>query len=87
MTLSNTAQDAADEISRLLSSHDLSDEEKGEVMRIVGDSLVRAVEQTAETHRKATLACCGPEADLAHKIADQVERNTRALIANLMAMR
>jgi len=87
MTLSTTAKHAVDDISRVLESHGLSKDEKAEVLRIVESSLLQAVEQTTQSHQQATVACCGPDADLAHKIADQVERNKRALIANLMALR
>ena len=31
--------------------------------------------------------CCGPEADLAHKIQNEMDRKRDVLIANLMAMR
>lgn len=87
MALSKTAQKAVRKIDRALGQHNLSDQEKAEILRIIGKSLMKTVEETTETHNAAMVTCCGPEADLAHKIADEVERKKQALIANLMALR
>ena len=87
MALEKTAEKAARQISEALSGYDLSEQQKQEILKIIEQSIVSAVEQTAKTHREATVYCCGPEADLAHKIAEEAERKTQALIANLMALR
>ncbi len=87
MALSKTAQKAVRKIDKALDQHNLSDQEKSEILKIIGKSLLRTVEETTETHNQATVFCCGPEADLAHKIEEEVERKKQALIANLMALR
>lgn len=87
MALEKTATRAAQEIDEALAGYDLSEQQKQEILKIIEQSIIKTVEQTTESHREATLSCCGPEADLAHKIADEVERKTQALIANLMALR
>ena len=87
MALSKTAQKAVRKIDKALGQHNLSDQEKAEILRIIGKSLMKTVEETTETHNAATVFCCGPEADLAHKIEEEVERKKQALIANLMALR
>lgn len=87
MELSKTAQKAVKKIDEALDKHDLSKQEKAEILKIIGKSLMQTVEETTDTHRQATVICCGPEADLAHKIAEEVERKKIALIANLKALR
>ena len=88
MALSKTADTrAAKKIDKALSNYDLSADEKAEILRIIGKSLEKTVEETSEQHRSATVACCGPDADLAHKIAAEVELKKQALISNLKALR
>ena len=87
MELSKTAQKAVKKIDKALDKHDLSKQEKAEILKIIGKSLMQTVEETTDTHRQAAVFCCGPEADLAHKIEEEVERKKIALIANLKALR
>jgi len=87
MALSNTAEKAAKKIDEALADYDLSDQEKSEILKIIGKSLVKTIEETTEVNREAAVICCGPEADLAHKIEEEVERKKIALIANLTALR
>jgi len=85
--LDETAQNAARSIEKTLADHGLSAEQKLEILKIIGDSLIETIETTAATHREVTAICCGPEADLAHKIQEEAERKIGALIANLQALR
>ena len=87
MALSKTAERAADEINQTLKNYDLSEAEKAEILKIIGNTLVQTIEEACEQHNAATVACCGADADMAHKIAAEVERKKQALIANLMALR
>jgi predicted amino acid dehydrogenase len=87
MTLSKTATKAARKIDKALDKYDLSNNEKAEILRIIGKSLEKTIAETTEQHQAATVACCGADADLAHKIAAEVELKNDALIANLMALR
>ncbi len=66
---------------------DLSGQQKAELAKIVERTLLKAMEEAAVTHHKATVVCCGHEADLAHKIAEEVDRASIALKANLSALR
>lgn len=50
-------------------------------------ALLDASERTHKEYREAVIACCGPEADLAHKIQEQMNKKRDVLIANLMSMR
>ncbi len=87
MALTKTAQNAAQKIDEALADYDLSDEEKSQILMIIEKSMIKTIEETTTTHHEATVVCCGPEADLAHKIQEEAERKTQALIANLMALR
>lgn len=87
MALIDTAQKAARKIDKALADYDLSEEERAQILKIIEKSMVKSIEETANSHNEATVVCCGPEADLAHKIQEEAERKTQALIANLMALR
>jgi hypothetical protein len=65
----------------------LGEPEAARVSKIVEEALVRAVNESAKSCSNAAVVSCGPEADLAHKIAEDVDRARYALIANLTSMR
>ena len=80
----------AEETTRALDAAipaDLSEVERRKVLDILERALVKSIEEATKTHREATVVCCGPEADLAHKISEEMDRANTALIANLMALR
>ena len=87
MSLDKTAQEAVNSISALLSGYGLSDPEKLDILKIVESSLIKTVEETTADNLKAASICCGHEADLAHKIQEEMNRKRDALISNLMALR
>lgn len=87
MALDKTAKKAAKKIDKALADYNLSEDEKSAILKIIGKSLIRTVEETTISHREATVECCGAEADLAHKIQHEVERKKDMLISNLMALR
>ncbi len=68
-------------------SSDLSENERKKIMQILEGALIKSIEQTTKSHHKATVICCGPEADLAHKISEEMSLANKALIANLIALR
>ena len=45
------------------------------------------MERATVAHGRATQICCGPDADKAHKIAEEVKRANVALTAKLMVLR
>ncbi|MDJ0778575.1 MAG: hypothetical protein QNJ85_11985 [Gammaproteobacteria bacterium] len=87
MALVKTALKAARKIDEALDGYDLSDAERKAILKIIEKSIVQTVEEAASEYQETTAACCGPEKDLAHKIAEEIERKHKALIANLSAMR
>ncbi len=68
-------------------SANLSEDERKKVSQILKGALIKSVEQATKSHHEATVIWCGPEADLAHKIAEEMALANKALIANLMALR
>ena len=66
---------------------DFSEDEQQRVKEIVHDLLIKAIGQTTESHKSTVVMCCGPEADMAHKLQHEMVKAQDALIANLSAMR
>ncbi len=87
MALEETAQKALRRIEDALDDYDLSDDDRKQILKIINKSLIRTVEHTSSAAREAAVICCGPEADLAHKIQEEYERKIKALISNLQALR
>ncbi len=87
MTLKTLADETVDELDRAFPDVSLSDEVRQKISRIVERTLIKAVEHTTSAHRTATVIGCGPEADLAHKINEQLELSNVSLTANLSALR
>jgi len=87
MTDKHTADKTTASIISALSRCDLSDTEKQQILEIISASLVNVVETTTDHHIKATVRCCGPEADLAHQIRHETNLKKKALIANLLGSR
>lgn len=65
----------------------LEEKDVAALSEIIHEALTAAVNESAKTYSNRAVVCCGPEADLAHKIAEDMERARYALIANLTSMR
>lgn len=61
--------------------------EKEAILEIVGRAMSDASNRTHREMKETAIVCCGPEADLAHKIQEQMDKKRDMLIANLSAMR
>lgn len=86
MPLKKIAENAIDKIcEKVLVS--LSDDERIAVQRIVEQAIVDATVSATQRCHRIVKQQTGPEADLAHKIAEQMRDAETALIANLMGMR
>jgi hypothetical protein len=66
---------------------DLPAEEREAILKIVQQAVLEASNRTHKELKEAAVICCGPEADLAHKIQEQMDKKRDMLIANLMSMR
>ena len=86
MSLKTLADQTVGKINAALQTP-LNDAETKAVSRIVEDAFIKAVNESTAKCGDAAVVCCGHEADLAHKIAEDVERARYALLANLGSMR
>ncbi len=86
MSVNSLAEDVVSQIKNNLSSP-LTESEILALSEIIDKALVAAVNQSTERYTQAVTRCCGPEADLAHKIAHEVDLTQKALIANLNSLR
>ena len=68
-------------------SADLPAEERDAILKIVQQALLDTSKRTHTACSEAAVVCCGPEADLAHKIQEEMDKKRDMLIANLMSMR
>ena len=66
---------------------DLSAADRKAIRDIVRQGLMDASKRTHREMKDTAIIACGPEADLAHKIQEQMDKKRSVLITNLMAMR
>ncbi len=86
MNIKKLVDESVDEISNAITSN-LSDSEKLEVRKIVQAMMTKTIKATSNSCTSAVVLCCGPEADLAHKIEHELKISQKVLIANLIGMR
>lgn len=86
MSLKSLADQTVAKINQALPTP-LNPAETKAISRIVEDAFIKAVNESTAKCGDAAVVRCGPEADLAHKIAEDVERARYALLANLGSMR
>jgi hypothetical protein len=85
MNLEKLSKRVTQELDVALS--DLQQGEREEILEIVQRAMTDASSRTHRELKKTAIVCCGPEADLAHKIQEQMDKKRDMLIANLSAMR
>ena len=61
--------------------------DRAAIQNIIQETLRDAADHTQSQCKEAVVFCCGPEADLAHKIQAEMDKKRDMLVANLMAMR
>ena len=86
MNLEKLSNRVTQELDTALSA-DLSAAEREEILEIVRRAMLDASSRTHREMKETAVICCGPEADLAHKIQEQMDKKSSMLVANLMAMR
>lgn len=65
----------------------LTKSDRNKILQILQHAMVDTVEQATESQREKVVMCCGPEADLAHKLEEEMILTKIALISNLNALR
>ena len=86
MDLAKLSDRVAQSLDEAISA-DLPAAERDEILKIVQQAILDASKRMHKECEDAAVICCGPEADLAHKIQEQMDKKRDMLIANLMAMR
>ena len=82
-TISETAVLALEQVIPV----NLAKSDRDKILQILQHAMADTVEQATESYRKKVVKCCGPEADLAHKMAEEMSLTKKALISNLSALR
>lgn len=86
MNLEELSKRVMKELDNALAA-DFPAKERDAISKIVQRAMLDAASRTHREMKETAVVCCGPEADLAHKIEEQMEKKRSMLIANLMAMR
>ena len=86
MNLEKLSNRVTQELDRALSA-DLPAAEREAILDIVRRAMLDSSSRTTREMKETAVVCCGPEADLAHKMQEQMDKKRDMLIANLMAMR
>lgn len=85
MNLEKLANRVTNELNATLT--DLPEAERGAILDIVRQAMLDSATRTHREMKETAVVCCGPEADMAHKIQEQMDKKRDMLIANLIAMR
>jgi hypothetical protein len=85
MNLEKLADRVTNELNTTLS--ELPEAERVAILEIVRKAMLDSATRTHRELKETAVVCCGPEADLAHKIQEQMDKKRDMLIANLTAMR
>jgi hypothetical protein len=86
MNLEKLSKRVTEELDEALDD-DLPAAEKDAILKIVQQAMLDVSSRTHRELKETAIICCGAEADLAHKIQEQMDKKREMLIANLTAMR
>lgn len=86
MPLQSIADSAVAKVCETISSP-IPDDERVQIARIIEQAVMDASVTTSQRCGAAVNRDAGADADLAHKIAEQIKRTEKSLIANLMGLR
>ena len=85
MNLENLVSRVSKELDTALS--DIPEAERNTILEIVQLAMLDSAKRTHRELKETAVICCGHEADLAHKIQEQMDKKRDMLVTNLMAMR
>lgn len=86
MNLEKLSKRVTDELATALTD-DIPADKRDEILDIVQRAMLDSANRTHRELEQAAVVCCGAEADLAHKIQEQMDKKRNVLVSNLMAMR
>ena len=65
----------------------IDDDQTSSLTAIIEDALIDQLRESAKRHGVVVHECCPSDQDMAHKIAEQINLKTVAVIANLKGQR
>ena len=86
MNLKDRSQKAVQEACKAMGA-EVSAEQQEVVVGIIEAAMADAIRETAMQSGEAVRSCCSHDLDMAHKIAEEIQRSQAALIANLSSLR
>jgi predicted amino acid dehydrogenase len=86
MNLEKLSKRVTQELDSALSA-DFPADEREAIVDIVRRAMLDSSSRTTREMKETAVACCGAEADLAHKIQENMDKRRDLLVTNLMAMR
>jgi hypothetical protein len=86
MTIKEITSHAIADVNTILAGK-LSEDEITEIDRIIQSSILNSALSMSESCRRMAVRHGGPEADIAHKINEEIENKREALLANLNSLR
>ena len=86
MTIRAVSEEAAQAILGTLEVSP-SEAKTKEVVAVIEKAMVDALVEANQRCTQAARKCCSADRDMAHKVAEEIERSHQALIANLSGMR
>jgi hypothetical protein len=86
MNLAKLSKRVTQELDNALSDG-MPSVERDAILKIVQQAMLDASSRTHRELKETAVVCCGPEADLAHKIQNEMDKKRDMLVANLVAMR
>ena len=86
MNLEKLTDRVAKELSHTLPGN-LLPAEREAIVTLVRQAMQDASSRTTREMKQAAVMACGAEADLAHKIQEQMDKKRNVLVTNLNAMR
>ena len=66
---------------------DIPADQREAILEIVRRAMLDSSSRTTREMKATAVICCGPEADMAHKLQEEMDKKRDMLIANLSAMR
>ena len=86
MRLKKLTERVTKELSQTLPA-DMPQVEREAIVDLVRQAMLDASSRTTREMKETAVVVCGHEADLAHKLQEQMDSKRNMLIANLSAMR
>lgn len=86
MNLEKLSKRVVGELDEALAG-DIPADQREAILEIVRRAMLDSSSRTTREMKATAVICCGPEADMAHKLQEEMDKKRDMLIATLTAMR